>query len=828
MIPSGKAYSLDGLIVYSMKKMNVLRSFFVLLSFLTMALSCKEPIRQIQPVPFTDIHFHDEFWLPRMEINRTVSIPSAFGKSEETGRFDNFALAGGLMEGEHQGDFPFDDTDPYKIIEGASYSLALKYDAKLDAYLDSVISLIAAAQEDDGYLTTCVTNNCTRLSRWWGSQRWERINSHELYNSGHLYEAAVAHYQATGKRSLLDVAIKNADLVCRDFGLGEGQISYPSGHPIIEMALVKLYKVTGNENYLTTARYFIDEAGRGSGGRPLNAYSQDHMPILEQTEIVGHAVRAGYLFSGVTDVAALQQDRELFAAVERIWENMASRKLYLNGGIGSRAQGEGFGPNYELNNFNNYCETCASIANVYWNHRMFLASGHAKYIDVLERTLYNGVVSGVSLSGDRFFYDNPMASNGEHERQEWFGCACCPGNVTRFMASVPAYVYAVEGNTAFVNLYVQSEGSVQLKATKLDIKQTTAYPWEGDVELTVDPETSSRFELKLRIPGWVQNQPVPTDLYHYADSLQPRVSVMLNDKAIEMDVVDGYVSISRKWKKGDRIGLHMDMPIRRVAANEKVEYNRGLLAIERGPVLYGIEGIDQADPFVFNLVIPADAKLTTRYDASFLGGVQLIEGEAMQKDKGVVSFKAIPYATWNNRGRSKWVVWTPTSADKAIAQPEPTIASKARQIGGWGLNDQFEPRSSADLNTPYHYWWLKAGTDEEVAYAFEREEWVSGVEVYWLEFDHYDVSYRVPSSWKLYYQSGKDWKEVEATSPYGVAVDQYNKLTFKPVKTTGLKIVASLRKGDQEQLGTESGPQTVELRDKAYSGGIIEWKVIGL
>lgn len=435
-----------------------------------------QPDAPIKEVPFTQVHLDDNFWTPRIETNRTVSIPSAFKECEKNGRFDNFAIAGGLMKGEHRGDFSFDDTDPYKIIEGASYSLAVKYDKALDAYLDSVITLIATAQEPDGYLTTCVTNKCYRLSGWWGKSRWEKINSHELYNSGHLYEAAVAHYRATGKRNLLDVAIKNADLVCEVFGPNEGQKHVPSGHPIAEMALAKLYKVTGDEKYLKMAKYFVEETGRGTDGHRLSEYSQDHKPILQQDEIVGHAVRAGYLYSGVADVASLTQDTAYFNALSRIWENMASKKLFITGGIGSRPQGEGFGPNYELNNHTAYCETCAAIANVYWNHRMFLATGNAKYADVLERALYNGVISGVSLSGDKFFYDNPLESMGQHERQQWFGCACCPGNVTRFMASVPFYMYATQGNDIYVNLYIQSKAELNTETNNVKLEQITTYP----------------------------------------------------------------------------------------------------------------------------------------------------------------------------------------------------------------------------------------------------------------------------------------------------------------------------------------------------------------
>ena len=406
----------------------------------------------ITEVSFTQVHLSDRFWTPRIEVNRTVSIPSAFQECEKNGRFDNFALAAGLIKGEHKGDFSFDDTDPYKVIEGASYALAAKYDQQLDHYLDSVINLIAKAQEPDGYLTTCVTNNCTRLSGWWGTHKWEKINSHELYNSGHLIESAVAHYRATGKKTFLNVAIKNANLVCRTFGPNEGQIHRPGGHPIIEMALCKLYKVTGNKKYLEGAKYFVDETGRCTDGHAPSMYSQDHKPILQQDEIVGHAVRAGYLYSGVADVAALKGDTAYFHALERIWRNMASKKLFITGGIGSRPQGEGFGPNYELNSHTAYCETCAAIANVYWNYRMFLATGQSKYIDICERALYNNVLSGVSLSGDRFFYDNPLESDGEHNRERWFGCACCPGNITRFIASVPGYMYATQGNDIYVNL----------------------------------------------------------------------------------------------------------------------------------------------------------------------------------------------------------------------------------------------------------------------------------------------------------------------------------------------------------------------------------------
>lgn len=793
--------------------------------------SCSAPVYQqpeapIQEVPFTQVHIEDQFWSPRIETNRTVSIPSAFKECEKNGRFDNFALAAGMIQGEHQGDFSFDDTDPYKVIEGASYSLAVKYDPKLDHYLDSVITIIAAAQEPDGYLTTCVTNKCTRLSGWWGSSRWEKINSHELYNSGHLYEAAVAHYRATGKRTLLDVAIKNADLVCQVFGPNEGQKHVPSGHPIIEMALAKLYKVTGDEKYLNMAKYFVEETGRGTDGHRLNAYSQDHKPILQQDEIVGHAVRAGYLYSGVADVAALTHDTAYFHALTRLWENLVSKKLFITGGMGSRPQGEGFGPNYELNNHTNYCETCASIANVYWNYRMFLATGEAKYMDVLERALYNGVISGVSLSGDKFFYDNPLESMGEHERQRWFGCACCPGNVTRFMASVSNYVYATQGNDIYVNLYIQGKSEMKTADNQVQLVQTTGYPWEGKVSIQVKPEKESKFAVRLRIPGWLQSTPVASDLYAYTTPAE-KYTLKVNGSTIKPAEGDGYATIVRTWKPDDVIELELPMEVRRVKANDQVEDDRGMLAMERGPIVYCLEGIDQPDSVVFNKFIPADTKIDATFDAKLLKGVMVLSGTAKEvaQDGSIkdVPFKAIPYSTWNNRGAGQMEVWVADSKDRAVPTPEPTIASKAKTFNiqapiqkdapesasvetpAWGVNDQWEPKRSSDISKPYFYWWLKTGSLETLAYEFDQPYTVSNVQVYWLDFDHYDGNYRVPASWKLYYKDGNRWKEVEALNEYGVKKDCYNSLDFKPVKTTGLKIAAQLQDGE--------------------SGGIIEWKV---
>jgi len=788
---------------------------------LTASAAKESPTAPIQEVAFTQVHLNDGFWSPRIEINRTVSIPSAFHECEVNGRFDNFAIAAGLIEGEHRGDFSFDDTDPYKVIEGASYSLAVHYDAKLDHYLDSVINIIAQAQEPDGYLTTCVTNKCTRLSGWWGTRKWEKINSHELYNSGHLIESAVAHYRATGKKTFLNVAIKNADLVCKTFGPNEGQIHRPGGHPIIEMALCKLYKVTGNKKYLEGAKYFVDETGRCTDGHKPSEYSQDHMPILRQDEIVGHAVRAGYLYSGVADVAALTGDKAYQKALERIWENMSSKKLFITGGIGSRPQGEGFGPDYELNNHTAYCETCAAIANVYWNYRMFLATGESKYIDMCERALYNNVLSGVSLSGDKFFYDNPLESDGEHERQKWFGCACCPGNITRFVASVPGYIYARQGKDIFVNLYAQGKA----KIGNIELEQTTDYPWDGKIRIKVT-KGSGKFAIKLRVPSWLKTSPTNNDLYQYQDKAKT-YSVSVNGKALYPENRD-YIEISRSWKKGDTIELDFPMDVRRIVANDNAEDDRGKVAFERGPIVFCLEGADQADHKVFNKYILDSAPVSAHFEQDLLNGVMVLEGSAkeLQQDGEVkdVKFRAIPYSTWNNRGGEQMEVWIANTPMAAVATPLPTIASKAQTfcnrgpiqndapetapVDSWagGANDQWEPKRSSDTSKPYHYWWLKQGTTEAITYQFDQAYEVSNVQVYWLDFDHYDGNFRTPESWSLYYKDAKgEWQEVEGHTPYTVRKDCYNSVDFTPVKTTGLKILAKLQKGE--------------------SGGVLEWKV---
>ena len=528
----------------------------------------------IDPVPFTSVKLTDSFWGQRLKASREVTIPLAFSKCEETGRYKNFEMAAHPSENNKVTGYSFDDTDVYKTIEGASYLLQTYPDKKLKKYIDSVLVIVAAAQEPDGYLYTSRTMNPKHPHEWAGSKRWEKVEelSHEFYNLGHMVEGAIAHYQATGQRNFLDIAIRYADCVCREIGDKPGQQVRVPGHQIAEMALAKLYLVTGDQKYLDQAKFFLDKRGYTSR---RDEYSQAHKPVIEQDEAVGHAVRAAYMYSGMADVAALTGDTAYIHAIDRIWDNIVSKKLYITGGIGATNNGEAFGKNYELPNMSAYCETCAAIGNVYMNYRLFLLHGESKYYDVLERTLYNGLISGVSLDGGGFFYPNPLESMGQHQRQPWFGCACCPSNICRFIPSVPSYVYAVKGKDVYVNLFIANNATLQVNGKKVTLSQTTSYPWNGDITLAVDRNSAGQFAMKIRIPGWVRNQVVPSDLYTYTDGVRPKYSVKVNGEEVKSDLQKGYLTIDRKWKKGDKVGVHFDMNVRTVRANGKVEADRG-------------------------------------------------------------------------------------------------------------------------------------------------------------------------------------------------------------------------------------------------------------
>jgi DUF1680 family protein len=626
----------------------------------------------ITAVPFTDVTLTDDFWTKRVETNRTVTIPFGFKKCEEEGRIRNFERAGGLLDGKYEGKMPFDDTDVYKIIEGASYSLAIHPDKELDTYVDGIIEKIAAAQEKDGYLCTWKTINPDKTPANWvePGPRWHNLgSSHELYNAGHLYEAAYAHYKATGKTNFLNIALKNADLICETFGPGK-KLDAP-GHQIIETGLVKLYLATGKEKYLDEAKFFLDQRGNAKGHKLYGSYSQDHKLVVEQDEAVGHAVRAVYMYSAMTDIAAIMNDASYRAAVEKIWDNVVSKKLYITGGIGARHQGESFGDNYELPNLTAYNETCAAIGNIYWNYRMFLLTGDAKYIDVLERTLYNGMISGVSLEGNTFFYPNCLESDGKYKfnmgsltRQPWFDCSCCPTNAMRFIPSVPGYIYACRDDSLYVNLFISSKTKVEMNKTNVEIIQQTNYPWDGKVTIKVNPQTSETFAVNVRIPGWAQGKPVPSDLYHYLKENPEEITLKLNGELIGTYMKNGFVVFEGKWSQGDVIELNLPMPIRRVVANEKVKADLNKVALVRGPIVFCAEGIDN-DGKVLDMVIPDETELQAEYQANLLGGVTVITGNVRDKNDNARKLTAIPYYVWSNRGPGQMAVWMPRNAVSA-------------------------------------------------------------------------------------------------------------------------------------------------------------------
>ena len=611
----------------------------------------------ITPVPFTSVKVTPgTFWGQRLEASRKVTIPLAFSKCEETDRYTNFSNAAKHLQDPSKvfdikkGTFPFDDTDPYKTIEGASYILQTYPDKALASYIDSVLSVIASAQEPDGYLYTARTMNPKHPHEWAGSKRWEKVEelSHEFYNLGHMLEAAVAHYQATGQRNFLDIAIRYADCVIREVGPNPGQVVRVPGHQIAEMGLAKLYLATGDKKYLDQAKFFLDYRGKTEHRDP---YNQTHLPVLEQKEAVGHAVRATYMYAGMADVAALTGDQGYIHAIDTIWDNIVSKKMYITGGIGSTNDGEAFGANYELPNATAYNETCAAIGMVYVNHRLFLLHGDSKYYDVLERTLYNGLISGVSLEGDAFFYPNPLEVKKErkYQRQAWFGCACCPSNISRFIPSLPGYVYAVKDNDVYVNLFMGNTSTLQVNGKPVTLKQETAYPYSGEVKLVIE-EANQPFTMKVRIPGWARNEAMPSNLYAFADGLQSQYSVKINGEVIKTELQQGYCSISRDWKTGDVVELSLDLQPRLVKANNQVEADRGRVAVQCGPIVYCAESPDN-EQSIGSITLNGLTQLKVEWQPEKLHGINQIV-----TDNGVT---LIPYYAWAHRGVSDMEVWIP-------------------------------------------------------------------------------------------------------------------------------------------------------------------------
>ena len=764
------------------------------------------PFRKLQPVPFMQVALKDQFWAKRLETNYRHTLPHNIEWCEKTGRLSNFDKAAGRVPGNFEGIY-FNDSDVYKVLEGAAHILAVTKDPELDHLLDSLIARIAAAQQPDGYLNTYFT-----LAE--PGKRWTNLHvMHELYLAGHLFEAAVAHFRATGKRNLLDVAIRFADHIAGEFG--PGKRLDPDGHQEIELALLKLYEITGNKAYFDLAKFFIDIRGDASQRKLWGPQVQDHLPFRQQSELVGHAVRAMYMCCGAADLFAWTGEKALQEALHQLWEDLVRHKLYITGGVGARHGGEAFGERYELPNPSAYAETCAAIGLILWSARMTWLEADARYADVMERALYNGFLSGVSLDGRHFFYVNPLESAGHHHRQPFFGCACCPTNVVRIIPQVPGLFYAFDSDNVYVNLYASGKAEFSWNGMPIQIIQETEYPWDGKIAIRLIPEKPVDLSLRLRIPGWCREAKLTVD-----------------GEPISCPLENGYAVLRRHWSGKEKISLELAMPVERIEAHPAVAANRGRVAIQRGPLVYCFEQVDHGSP-VRSLILARDPQFHLEFRPDLLGGVMVIHALDIRGQK----WTAIPYYAWDHREPGEMVVWVrqegksrkvdeadpswkgllyrPLDPNSLTGEEQWTLAEFATPTASHcnpgdtltALNDRLEPKSSDDHSIPRFTWWDHRGTKEWVQYEFPQPVRVQAVGVYWFDDRRQGRHCRVPLRWQLLYRKDHEWVAVENITPYTVDLDRYNWVRFHPVETTALRIEVEL---------DSSGP---------WSGGILEWIV---
>jgi len=796
--------------------------FLIVVHFVLTVIAREKQTSSIKAVPFTDVEITDLFWAPRMERNRVVSIPQMLKQYERLGHTPNL-----------------------KLIEAASYVLAKYPDPQLEEYLNFCIDKIIANFKSKE-----------------PNERWKQLKNGELYVAGHFFEAAVAYYQATGKTKMLD-ATELANHI--DSVFGPDKRHDVSGHEEVKIGLLKLYRLTRNEKYFNLAKFFLDERGHSRNGRQLyGEYAQDHKPVIEQNEAVGHCVRATYLYTPLAEIADLTGDARYAEASERIWEDAVYKKMYLIGNFGSHRDYEDFGNAFELPNLSCWNETCSAIGNVFWNHKLFLLQQDAKYIDIMERSLYNGFLVGVSLSGDYYFYQNVLQTFGDFERHPWFGPNCCPPNVARLMASVGNYIYAQTETEIYINLFIASRAKVKLGDKLFNITQDTRYPWDGNVKIKVEPEQPAECAICVRIPCWAQNQPTPGGLYRYVHTKTEKPSLKVNGQPLNTQLEKGYVLIRRKWKKGDVIELDLPMPVRRVIARKEVADTAKRVALERGPLVYCAESLDK-NGNVFNLLVPDDTILRSEYREGLLDGVAVITGKvvAMCRGKDKVSVEkeqrdltVVPYYAWANRGKGQMAVWLARDESKVFLPPVPSLASTSRvscscgegtikdsypgrkvpeiaerfypssQSGSGNLGaiyDQIEPVSSADGSCPYLRLRPQQGDHAWVQYDFRTKTTVSSVEVYWKDDKEYCM---LPKSWRVVYWGGGQWKPVKNHQPYKVEKDKFNKTAFDPVDTERLRLEIQLA-GQKFEKGQLGPPDANYLQDTTvwYECGIIEWKV---
>jgi DUF1680 family protein len=783
------------------------------------------PQGPVDEIALKAVTINDPFWNPRIENNYRVSVMEMLTKYEEAG----------------------EAPDP-KLVEAAGYILQTNSDPELQARIDKGIPML---------IDHVLPNGKPRA--------WKRLLNGEMYSAGHFMEAAVAYFTATGDRKMLDVAIILADDI--DANFGPGKRLDVSQHEEIKLGLLKLYHSTGDEKYMKLAASFIDQRGHSHNGRELyGEYAQDHMPVAEQAEAVGHTVRATYLYTPLAELAAITKNPDYVAASDRLWESAVYQKTYLTGNIGTYRDHEDFGEGYELPNLSCWNETCASIGSVFWNNQMFSLHRDAKYIDMLEKVLYNGFLSGVSLDGSEYFYQNPLRTYGNFERHEWFGPNCCPPNVARLIASLGKYIYATGGDNVYVNLFIGSTLTTEIDDSPVLISQETSYPWEGNVKITVSPEEKTDFTLLVRIPGWTGSEPIPGDLYSYLVNDESAVTLTLNGKVLNAPVEKGFFAVKRKWNKGDVLVLDMPMKVRKVISNDKVLDNAGMVALERGPLVYCAEGVDNNGK-VLNLFIPDSAQFTGKFEPDLLGGVVKLTGnvESVSRSEDGIStvtgetvMTAVPWFAWANRGEGEMSVWMPRDQSKVVIPPAPSIASastvtsscgtgsladnypggnvptteirfypsaQSGSVGFAALYDQLVPVNSFDGSSTYLSLRPQTGDEAWVQYVFSKPAEISSSDIYWKDDKQYCMS---PESWQLLYKSGGKWLPVKNLTPYTVEKDKYNTLTFEPVMAVGLRLVIKLR-GQEFKKGELGPPDGNYMPDDTtwYETGIIEWQVSG-
>ncbi len=775
----------------------------------------------VSPVSYKDVQVTDAFWTPRMENNRNVSIPGMLERFDKAGR-----------------------NPELRLLEAACYALAKHPDpglrSRIDGYLDKAIERIRSRK-----------------------QIWSSDGDGDFFAAGNFLELGVAYFEATGDRKMLDVAIEIADDL--DSVFGPDKRHDISNHEGIKIGLLRLYRCTGNDRYLRLAQFFLDTRGNPAGRSIMyGPYAQDHQPVKSQTRAIGHAVRATYLYTPLTDIAALTADPEYAQADERIWEDAVSKRTYLTGGIGSYRDEEDYGDDYDLSNLSGWNEICAAYGNTFWNQKLFLLQQDAKYIDVMERTLYNAFLVGVSLAGDTYLYQAPLRSYAGFARQSWFGPNCCPPNLARLLPQLGGLIYAHGDQSLYVNLFIGSKAEVRLKNTVLAVTQATRYPWDGAVTITVSPKQPQRFSVFVRLPGWARNQPMPGPLYRYLPAQEQAVSFLVNGSAASYAVEKGYARIEREWKAGDMIQLTLPMPVRRVLAAAQVAEDRGMVALERGPLVFCAEQADNPGG-VFNLLLPENAELQFTYLPDLLGGIGAIAGKALALSRGPdrssivkreVGFKAIPYYAFSNRSVGEMSVWLAGEAARAKIAPRPTIASTSRASSSCGngtvaenypgnqpptierrfyplsqdgsgeisaICDQIEPVNSEDGSAPFLRLHPQSGSQAWVQYDFARPAQVSSVDVYWKDDKQYCV---LPASWRLLYKDGSSWKPVATTAQYPVTKDQFDTVSFHPVTTSALRIEIQLQ-AKVYKKGTLGPPDGNYLTQDLtwYEGGVIEWRV---